>query len=349
MGFVEDMKWWHWVVVSVVVGTALAYINANMRDLPPTYASMDTTDFERNLIKSPVGPNRQPWITNVMIYPPAPFQYGDGTVLKQVVTFNCLVVPEDHPKDAGVQSFTMVAPIPYEAAPRWAVGAYGDRAYPGAMIYLAKRGDTLASVTKDHYGKDTPEGEDAIINANELLRTAPSRGMIRFRPFFMYFVPYNPALNRTVVDFLNDASKEGIQVTYHTAWWEAPQYVYEAWIGGSVLVIGIIWPGLLLAMKKGGLGRVHTATYDLSRFKPAKATSGSGSEPVKEAVGITAAGIQQVHDLATNMEESLRTSGRWVGRTRRLCQRGRRRGRRPSRNWRGRRRQPRLGRRRRKG
>jgi hypothetical protein len=310
MGFVEEMKWWHWFAISVVLGVLLAYINASNSDLPAVHASMDTTDFERNLIKAPLGPNGLPWITNVTVYPPTAMRAGDGTTIRQMVTFRCLVAPLGG--DVEDQWFTMLAPVPYEASPRWAVGAYGNRAYPGVKLYLARFHDTIESVTAAEYGKDTPEGENAIINANELLRTAPTRALVRFRPAFFYFIPWNPAANKTVTDLLDEAAADGIHVGYRRAWWEAPRYVYEIWIGGSVLLIGVIWPAILRTMQKGGLGRVTAPSY-LARKektgKPWKAGKPGKPEPEKKKVGITEEDLEQVKNMSKNLEESLRASG----------------------------------------
>jgi hypothetical protein len=300
MGFIEDMKWWHWIAISVLVGLVLAYTNASNNDLPPVHASMSPVDFERNLIRSPVGENHTPWITDVTVYPPLPVEAGGGRALRQLVVFRCMVVPQDQPQNARLQWFTLMAPVPYEAMPRWPVGYNGDQAYPGVSIYVAKKGDTLASVTADQFGQDSPEGENAIISANELLRTAESRSLVRIRSLIPYYIPWNPASNRTVADLLDDAARLGVPVTYRTAWWEAPRYLYEFWIGGSFLVIGVIWPGLLRMMLQGGLGRSPEAKYDLGRFK---------SEPEKPAakpVGITEADLEQVKAMADNLEASLR-------------------------------------------
>jgi hypothetical protein len=308
MGFVEDMKWWHWLAISILVGLVLGYSNASNTDLPAVHSSMGNTDFERYLIRDPAGPNHIPWVSDVTVYPPQPFRTGEGMTMKQIVTLKCLVVPENHQQDASIQWFTMVAQIPYEASPRWAPGYYGNRSYPGTTIYLAKRGDTLGSITAAEYGKDTRDGEDAIINANESLRTAESRALIHVRPFRMYFIPWNPDSNHTVVDLLKDAVAKGYHVDYRIGWWEASQYVYQIWIGGSVLVIGIIWPAILRLMKQGGLGRVATAQYDLSQFK-----TGKEKAPEKEAVGVTAADMERLGELADNMEASLRASGAFEG------------------------------------
>jgi hypothetical protein len=300
MGFIEDMKWWHWIAISLVVGAALAYTNASDTDIAPMHASMSPVDFERNLMKPPVGADRTSWITNVTVYPALPVGSDAGPTLRQMVTFRCLVVPTDQADEAREQFFTMMAPVPYEAMPRWPVGYNGDQPYPGVTIYVAKAGDTLRSVTADQYGADTAEGENAIINANELLRTAPSLALARIRPLTAYYIPYNPASNRTVVDFLNDAAKMGFPVTYRTAWWKAPKYVYQIWIAGSFVVIGLVWPMLLRLMLEGGLGRPAEAKYDLKRFKP------EAEKPAAKPVGITEADLAQVKAMADGLEASLR-------------------------------------------
>src|ERR1700678_4160923 len=107
MGFVEERKWGHWFAISIVLGVALAYVNASNRDLSPVRASMGTTDFERNLIKAPYGPSKSSWISDVTVYPPEPFRAGDGTAIQQMLTFRCLVVGPDRP-NGEIQWFTML-------------------------------------------------------------------------------------------------------------------------------------------------------------------------------------------------------------------------------------------------
>jgi hypothetical protein len=105
----------------------------------------------------------------------------------------------------------------------------------------------------------------------------------------------------TVVDYLASIKERHPEVAYRIAWWERPTILYTLWAGGSVLVIGGIWPTVLGLLLGAGFGR-HSAAeqeYDLSRFK---------SEPESRAVHqATMHGALDVEQLDALEQELRRT------------------------------------------
>ena len=50
MGFVEQMKWWHWVGLSLVLGALLAFLNSGGADTAIQHRSVSTVTFETDLL-----------------------------------------------------------------------------------------------------------------------------------------------------------------------------------------------------------------------------------------------------------------------------------------------------------
>jgi hypothetical protein len=302
MGFVEDLKWWQWMLISLLVGAAMAYSATSANDVSGGRKDMDCSSFELNVLRGTFGNNKQPFVSNIVIHPPRLLQRGDDLVQMQLVTFDCIIMQQDHPGQADSEACQMLAPIPYEPKPRFGLGFFGDK-YPGLTRYIGQSGDTLKSVTAKIYGKDTPEGEAAIISATPSLREAHSFAEMTIDAGERYDIPWNPAENRTVADFLIEAGKSGTPIKFRTAWWQSDKYAYLFWMTGSFLILGVVWPAAIQIMLKGGFGRPMEQEYDLSRFKsePAK--------PQKPKEGVTAEDMQQLHALGEKMAESLKSSG----------------------------------------
>jgi phage tail protein X len=152
--------------------------------------------------------------------------------------------------------------------PKPRTAASPNAKYPGTTTYIAKKGDTIESIAAKAYGSETPEGRHAVIDANYSLREAHSAADRVIHPGQAYFIPWNPAENHTIVDFLKAAAvTQGRPIPYRYAWWQESNYVYEIWMTGSFVLVGVIWPALIRIMVGGGMGRMKGEDYDLTRFK----------------------------------------------------------------------------------
>jgi hypothetical protein len=109
---------------------------------------------------------------------------------------------------------------------------------------------------------------------------APSAAVGKLRPyFFIAPAPYplaagqpagkpaNP--NSTVREFLDGLKGSG--VTYRYAWWADPRWSAAAWIGGSFVLIGLLWPTALNLMVYGTF-RAPAAEKGVSLWKVKSAT-----------------------------------------------------------------------------
>jgi prepilin-type N-terminal cleavage/methylation domain-containing protein/prepilin-type processing-associated H-X9-DG protein len=62
----------------------------------------------------------------------------------------------------------------------------------------------------------------------------------------------------------------GMSVPFTRAWWTSPLWGDLEWGGGTILILGIAWPSILLILQRVGYGPPPEPKYDLSRFKPAE-------------------------------------------------------------------------------
>jgi len=310
MGFVEDLKWWHWLAISLVIGLALGYLNSAGADVPGgAHTDISQLKFEQLLMADTTVDakgNHIPNISGITVYPPRIAVVNDQPIAGQIVTFTGLIRPNERSTVATLQFCTLMFPVPYEAQPDAEVRRYRG-SYPGTTVYTWKKGDTIPSIANALYGKVTPAGVRAIKEANRVFRYAESSNDFILRPGDQIFVPWNPADNRTASDFLAAVKTIHPDVTYRYAWWRSPHYAYQLWTGGSVLIIGIIWPTLIQMMIKGGLGRPPRATdeYDLSRFKGET----EEEEEKKPKVVVTADDLIEMQKLQEKMEADLKESG----------------------------------------
>jgi hypothetical protein len=300
MGFVEDLKWWHWIVISLIVGAVLGYVNANAPD-PPASRVLEPLNFEERLIRPALDDHGRkiPWISDIVVHPPRQVMLAGKTEMRQMVYFRCIVLPQEG-GTGRIEACSMLAPYPYVPMPR--AGPRQHPYYPGMSTYVGLKGDTIQSVITKLYGRFTPELRAAFINANYFIYSrATSAAQFNIRPNQTYYVPWNVNDGHSIADFLSAASKMHFNASYQYRWMEIPRYVYPVWMGGSFLIIGLIWPALLGMMVNQGLGRDRGRGFDLSRYK------GTSAPPaVAAASGPTAADQQRLIDLEEGMLASLK-------------------------------------------
>src|ERR1700683_2640325 len=213
MGFVEDLKWWHWIVISLLVGAALGFINANSPE-PPAGRVLEPLSFEERLLRQPIDDRgrKVPWISDIVIHPPRRVVLAGNTEYRQMVNFRCIVLPQDG-GTGKAEAYSMLAPYPYVPTPRAGPGMH--RNYPGLTLYVAQEGDTIQSVITKKYGKFTPQLRKAFITANYFVyRKANSAAEINIHPNQIYFLPWDVTQPHSVADFLTDAAKQGYNASF---------------------------------------------------------------------------------------------------------------------------------------
>jgi hypothetical protein len=98
--------------------------------------------------------------------------------------------------------------------------------------------------------------------------TAPAIPTGKLRPYFHIApVPFQPLADRqagrpapagaTVTDYLDTLKPQG--VTYAYAWWADARYAAAAWVGGSFLLVGVVWPTCVNLLAFGTLRRPREA------------------------------------------------------------------------------------------
>lgn len=317
MGFVEQMKWWHWVLISIGLGALLAYVNSGGADTSVNHESLSTVTFETALLLRPwVDPNnpnhRRTWVSDLVVHPVQDVPVGGHIVKMQLVSFTRLIPPDkDHPSGSTQTQFVW-APFPYEPTPRQNArpNSFG---YPGVSLYVAKKGDTLESLATRFYHKATPLGVHAIVYANGTLREAHGPADVKIVAGRAYWIPWNPDDAHTISDFLlavnqflvKQQGANAIPLSFHYRWWENSKYGYEIWMIGTFLIVGVIWPTLLTVMVKGGLGRTTPEEYDLSRFKGAPEP---GATAKQAAAVVTQSDMDKLRELEETLAASLKAS-----------------------------------------
>jgi|GEM_PF-1200429 len=315
----ENTRWWHWVLLSIPIGWALAYFNSAPVN-PLDRTAQDPLRFEDDVLHAPVGPTHIPWVRNLTVYP---IIVGALHVPVQVITYDALF----HKPGGEADEFIYKAKwycsrIPYVATANTRKGPVllqhadpeynkeataarnGGKLPPGFdKRYLLQPGDSLESITASVYGKDTAEGEDAIARANEVFRTSHSVQTLmasnRLRAGQALLIPWSPNSQKNVRDWLDAEGANYSWVKYQFAWWKL--YSYQIWMGGAFAVIGVLWPFTLRMLTGAGLGgaKVEQKHYDMSRF-------GTGPEIAgrKEPKEMSDADKQQLTSLTAKLEAS---------------------------------------------
>ena len=146
----------------------------------------------------------------------------------------------------------------------------------------------------------------------------PMDGTLRWRPrYFLAPANYSPHWNLydfgsttggvakaleqyqrikspTVVDFLRLLRTAGV-VSYTHAWWRT--YPAETWVGGSVLLLGVVWPTVINLLAYGRLTRPREEKgIDLSKVKNTAA-------PAPDAP--SALDLEQLRQLEAELEAKL--------------------------------------------
>ena len=100
------------------------------------------------------------------------------------------------------------------------------------------------------------------------------------------FYPRAPRADYSILDFLADKKKDIPSLDFAIRWWQVPGNMYLLCIGGSVLLIGVLWPLTMRGLVAAGLGAPEneTETTDLSHVQTT-----SGDIPTHLKTGVSAA------------------------------------------------------------
>jgi hypothetical protein len=277
---IENIKWWMWVIISLPIGWLMA--QANSYPVEPTEMRTDEqVYFEEAIMHPPVkaGGVEIPWVRNLKVYPETTALAHSGETQIMPVTYETLIpLPGGKAGEFEYEPSWFGAHVPYGVSRARGPATPGNP--PGIEKSIAVTADaTIESITTEAYGKDTPEGREAIKLATPAFGYANTVAelikMGRMRPGQRVMIPWNPSERKTVQDWLEAAGKQYNWVHYQYAWWKEPQKCQMLWMGISVGLIGVVWPMTISILSGAGLSgrRVKEADYDLSRFGTGKSTA----------------------------------------------------------------------------
>jgi len=305
----DRLKWWHWVLLSLPLGWLLAYVNS--ATVEPTNTRTDEIrKFQQAVMHPPAvaGGTQIPWIRNLIVYPPAPaLGPGGKTIYMMPVTYDVLVpLLGGQAGEYTYEPSWFGASIPFEP---WHTRATAGGWPPGIeKTYTPDDDATLGSITAAVYGKETPEGDDAISLANysvfgssHSIKALIAAG--RFRSGGAILIPWNPTDGKTVRDWLDACKKDYPWVQARFAWWKVPRNCQILWMSISFMVVGVFWPITIRLLTGAGLSvrRVKAADYDLSRFGTGKETSA----PRAAHAELDAAGREKLATMNASLTASL--------------------------------------------
>jgi hypothetical protein len=298
----EHTRWWHWTLISLLMGWTLAYFNSSPIE-PLSRFDAVGSQFELAVLHQPANGGVNPFVRNLVVYPSVMTRDSSAHQIQVMpVLYDELV----H-KAGG-------APDEYQYRPTWFCSRVpyvttGTRPTldpndpnsrelaahlpPGIeRRYTPVAEDTLPSIAKTVYGQDTIDGEEAIRTCNfRIFRHSDSiqkliDGGRYFKLGESILIPHNPdGQSGSVRDWLTEAASAYPWVQYKYAWWRDPRYTNYVWMAPTFVIVGVIWPILLAVMSKAGLGgsKLAMQQYDLSRFgtkkpkpKPAAAAASKG-------------------------------------------------------------------------
>jgi hypothetical protein len=168
----------------------------------------------------------------------------------------------------------------------------------------------------------TEVGTDKLVRTNyvtgEYLEpTKPGKGMYR-RFSITAEVPFKPPGARaapnetyTIRDHIDQLAKSHPDIRYRYAWWNMPAAIVAIWGGGSLLLIGGVWPTVLGLMIGAGLGRPKTEKkeeYNLDRVGQTSAEE----EDITVKPGaktVTAEDHDKLRQLQETLERNLAAAG----------------------------------------
>jgi hypothetical protein len=302
---IEDLKRWHWCILGILAGLAMAYTWSNMDVAQGRTTSQN--NFERGL--SIKNANGDPQLRNIVIYPPNETPNGEKVSL---VTFDWLT------QNKGFEyiKHSFNASIPYKPTPFSGLPARfrGTPAGPievGDKFLLTVTTNTGRSETLEYSATGTTVESvtagiveewkkskllllkmiSVVDDKTHVTITISNIGPDKSVQLSTVEQDGSPADGQTfelgsdtftVTQFLDRMKERNAEISYLYAWYREPKWMYTVGVVGGLVVIGGIWPTLLNLMIGAGFGRPprEKDEYDLDRFKgepePEKAPAPTG-------------------------------------------------------------------------
>lgn len=264
---IEHLKIWHWCIIGVLAGAAVAKIKlASGISEPAGNATVSLHVFEDQLVRG-IDPSKQRLVAvrNIRVHP---IGLGDfnlpgstSSVQLPFISYEIVLAKRTNPKLGDV--------LTRQTFPEFPHAAKHDRHY---------------------MNRETREVYDELDKLNDSITTDK-----------LSLTDFLDKLNTIIgkLDKTNAQVAHATLATYKKNWWETPKATYSIYMAGGFVAIGLIFPTLIQLLTVAGYGRQpkENDEYNLDRF--------SGEEP-KIAKAVIIDEKEQLAALEAELEAKLK-------------------------------------------
>ncbi len=225
----ENLKFWHWMIIGVLVGVGFGYVKSQMTDVSgPTVRSWDRGQFHEAL-----GERGTTLAVRKLVLHPA----NDGQEW---------VSGEIYQRKEG--PFSIYNPNARRGNFRWRNATSQPANTQKIELPPGGRWVPLDLLAADPNRKDPYYRPDAN------------------NPVYKTMLDGHEWLAQLQKDYPPIPGFER-DLTFRFAWWEVPKNMMMIYGAGGFVVIGVIWPSIIALLMGAGLAKRPEKTYDLNRFK----------------------------------------------------------------------------------
>ena len=274
---IEDLKRWHWCVIGLLVGAAVAAIRLSMDPPEPKGITLVAPHVFEEQWLTHQDPGGRPVysIENVRIHPPKDIPVpGEKSANVEYLTYDLWLYRDRTHKEF----FPRQMHLQQVSGKQSIVGQLDGMSLKD---YLTKLNALMAE----------PDKIKALLESAKPKPNAASAKAKAVNEYGIRWQEINP-------QFLKP-------ITYKFAWIETPKGAYSVFTAGGLVVIGLIWPTVVQLLVAGGFGRVREEKdeYDLARHKSA---SGPTAAEKNRAV-VTDEDLDKLAQLEADLEAKLKS------------------------------------------
>lgn len=125
----------------------------------------------------------------------------------------------------------------------------------------------------------------------------------------------------TIADYFNEISTGRDWITYSYAWWTEPEWSYTLWIGGSFLLLGVIWPTVQNRLIAAGYGRAPEPSATgaslfsilFSRKPKSPSRSGGDTKAKPRSMAMSAEELERIDKMEEDLAGFIKGGDKAVG------------------------------------
>jgi hypothetical protein len=266
---IEHLKIWHWCIIGVLAGAAVAFIKMESGvSEPPGNEPVSIQVFEDHLIRK-IDPSKRRLVEvrNIRVHPVGLGDFNvpgsDKAVKLPFISYEIVLARRNNPKLGDV--------FQRETFPEFPHAAKHDQRY---------------------MNRQTREVYEQLDKLNDSVATDK-----------LSLTTFLDRLNEIIgkLDKGNKQVANAMPAVYKKNWWETPRAMYSIYMTGGFVAIGLIFPTLIQLLTVAGYGRQprEKDDYDLNRFA-------SGEEP-KPARKVVLDEKEQLAALEAELEAKLKS------------------------------------------